>query len=64
LFPNPPDFGAISTEFLEEYYAYAGCLFVCYRGLTPFTPLPPASFGFALYTPDEYMRALGCGLAT
>src|ERR1039457_1884289 len=37
VFPNPPDFGVISAEFLEEYYAYADSLFACYRGLTPFT---------------------------
>jgi hypothetical protein len=55
VFPNPPDFGVISAEFLEEYYAYADSLFACYQGLTPFTPLEPASFGFSLYTSDEYL---------
>jgi hypothetical protein len=62
VFPNPPDFGVISTEFLEDYYAYADGLFACYRGLTPFTPLEPASFGFSLYTSDEYLSTLKCGL--
>jgi hypothetical protein len=60
VFPNPPDFGVISAGFLEEYYAYADSLFACYLGLTPFTPLEPASFGFALYTSDEYLSTIGC----
>jgi hypothetical protein len=46
VFPTPPDFGVISAEFLEDYYAYADSLFACYQGLTPFTRLEPASFGF------------------
>jgi hypothetical protein len=62
VFPNPPDFGVISVGFLEEYYVYADSLFACYRGLTPFTLLDPAAFGFALYTSDEYMSTLKCGL--
>jgi hypothetical protein len=62
VFPNPPDFDVISTEFLEEYYAYADSLFACYRGLAPFTPLDPASFGFALYTSDEYIGTIGCAV--
>jgi hypothetical protein len=62
VFPNPPDFGVISTEFLEEYYAFADSLFACYQGLTPFTPLESASFGFSLYTSDEYLSTLQCGL--
>ena len=62
VFPNPPDFGVISAGFLEDYYAYADSLFACYRGLTPFTPLEPASFGFALYTSDEYLSTIGSGL--
>ena len=62
VFPNPPNFGVISAEFLEDYYAYADSLFACYRSLTPFTPLEPASFGFALYTSDEYLATLGCRL--
>jgi hypothetical protein len=62
VFPNAPDFGAVSTGFLEHYYAYADSLFTCYQGLTPFTRLEPAAFGFALYTSDEYMSKVGCGL--
>ena len=60
VFPNPPDFGAISVEFLEDYYAYADCLFACYQGLAAFTPLDPASFAFELYTSDEYLSKIGC----
>jgi len=61
VFPNPPDFGVISAEFLEEYYAFADSLFACYQGLAQFTRLEPASFGFSLYTSDEYLTTLGCG---
>jgi hypothetical protein len=60
VFPNPPDFGVLSTEFLEEYYAYADGLFATYLGLTSFTRLDPASFGFALYTSDEYLKTIAC----
>jgi hypothetical protein len=62
VFPDPPGFAVVSTHFLEEYYAYADSLFVCYLGLAPFVRLEPASFGFALHTSDEYMSTLGCGL--
>lgn len=62
VFPSPPDFGVISAEFLEDYYAYADSLFACYQGLTPFTPLEQASFRFALYTSDEYLSTLSCSM--
>ena len=61
VFPTPPDFGVISTEFLEDYYAYADSLFACYQGRTPFTRLELVSFTFALYTSDEYLSTLACG---
>jgi hypothetical protein len=61
VFPSPPDFDVISTEFLEEYYAYSDSLFACYQGLTPFARLDLASFSFALYTSDEYLSTLACG---
>ncbi|HLY17219.1 MAG TPA: hypothetical protein VKR61_08330 [Bryobacteraceae bacterium] len=61
VFANPPDFGVISADFLEDYYAYADCLFACYQRREPFTGLGAESFGFALYTSDEYMSTLGCG---
>jgi hypothetical protein len=60
VFPNPPDFGVISAGFLEDYYAYSDSLFACYRALTPFTQLEPSSFGFGLYTSDEYLSTIGC----
>ncbi len=62
VFPEPPGYGVLSAEFLEEYYAYADSLFTCYQGLTRFTPLAPASFVFSLYTSDEYLSTIGCGL--
>ena len=60
VFPQPPDFRVLSAEFLDSYPLYADSLFQCYQGLTPFTALDSASFGFSLYTSDEYMSALGC----
>ena len=60
IFPNPPDFGVVSAEFLEEYYAYADSLFACYQGLVPTVCLEPESFFFALYTSDEYLSTIGC----
>jgi hypothetical protein len=62
VFPNPPDFAVISTAFLEDYYAFADSLFTCHQGLTPFTSLEPGSFGFSLYTSDEYLSTLKCGM--
>ena len=62
VFPDPPDFGVISAEFLEDYYAYADSLFACYQRLTPFARLEPASFGFSLYTSDEYLSRLARSL--
>jgi hypothetical protein len=60
VFPEPPGFALISAAFLENYYAYSDSLFTCYQALTPFTALDPKSFGFALYTSDEYMGTIGC----
>jgi hypothetical protein len=62
VFPNPPDFGVITAEFLENYYAYADGLFACYQRLTPFTSLGSHSFGFSLYTSDEYLSRMACSL--
>lgn len=61
VFPSPPGFTVISTEFLEDYYAYADSLFACYQALTAFTALEPTCFGFAVFTSDEYLSKLGCG---
>lgn len=62
VFPVPPDFTVISPAFLEDYYAYADSLFACYLRLEPFVRLEPESFGFSLYTSDEYLSTLHCGL--
>jgi len=61
VFPMPPDYGAISGAFLEDYYSYADHLFACYQSLAPFPPLDPSAFGFSLYTSDEFMSKLECG---
>jgi len=60
VFPDPPGFDVICAGFLEDYYAYADTLFACYRGLTAFTPLEAAYFGFSIYTSDEYLSTIGC----
>lgn len=60
VFPEPPAYEVVSSEFLEDYYAYADSLYTCYLRLTRFTPLEPASFGFSLYTSDEYLSTLRC----
>jgi hypothetical protein len=62
VFANPLGVSVISVEFLEDYYAYADCLFACFQGLTPFARLEPTAFAFALYTSDEYLSALERGL--
>jgi hypothetical protein len=60
VFPLPPGFGAVSTGFLENYYTYADSFFVCHQSLEAFTRLPLESFGFSLYTSDEYLSTLKC----
>ncbi|HVN02911.1 MAG TPA: hypothetical protein VMT86_00770 [Bryobacteraceae bacterium] len=61
VFPMPPDYGALSAGFLEDYYAYADHLFACYQSLTQFPALEPSEFGFSLYTSDEFLSKLECG---
>ncbi len=62
VFPKPPDYGVITSGFLEEYYAFADGLFVIHQRLAQFPRLEPESFGFSLYTSDEYLSTLACGL--
>lgn len=62
VFPKPPDYGVVSAEFLKDYYSFADSLFACYQDLTPFTRLESGAFGLALFTSDEYLSKLGCGL--
>jgi len=63
VFPMPPEYGVVSAEFLEDYYAYADALFNCYQDLAPFARLDTQSFGFSLFTSDEYLSTLDCGLS-
>jgi hypothetical protein len=62
VFANPPDYGVIAAEFLEQYYVYADRLFACYMALAPSSPFDAARFRFSLYTSDEYLHTLDCGL--
>jgi len=62
VFPTPPPYGAVSAEFLADYYSYADGLFACHQTVALFTPLPRESFGVSLYTSDEYLSTLGGGI--
>ncbi|HTQ53344.1 MAG TPA: hypothetical protein VMI94_02725 [Bryobacteraceae bacterium] len=61
VFPDPPAYGTVSANFLEQYYAYADHFFACYLSLSAFTPFDPDRFQFSLYTSDEYLSTLECG---
>jgi hypothetical protein len=62
VFPSPPDYTVLSPRFLEEYYSYADSLYACYLSLGRTVPLDPASFAFSVYTSDEYLSTLKCGV--
>jgi hypothetical protein len=62
VFPEPPDYDAISVEFLEHYYGFADHLFICYMSLASLRGFEPACFRFSLYTSDEYLNTLNCGM--
>jgi hypothetical protein len=62
VFPTPPDYGVLSSEFLEQYYPYADQLFTCFLALAAFRRFEPGQFEFSLYTSDEYLNTLECGL--
>jgi hypothetical protein len=63
VFPYPPDFTLVSTDFLENCGAFGDILFACYQELTSFRALDPEQFRFALYTSSEYISAMEVGLA-
>ena len=58
VFPNPPEYTAVTEEFLEGVCTYADGLFTCYQNLKPFTHLDPERFSLLLYTSDEYVNTL------
>ena len=63
IFPYPPEYTLLSTEFLENCGAFADILFACYQELTSFRALDPDQFHFALYTSSEYISAIEVGIA-
>ena len=63
IFPYPPEFALLSTDFLENCGAFGDILFACYQELTSFRALDPEQFRFALYTSGEYINAMEVGIA-
>jgi hypothetical protein len=58
VFPEPPPYAVLSTEFLERCYSFCDSLFACYQSLKQFTRLEPAKFEVCLYTSDEYLSTI------
>jgi hypothetical protein len=58
LFAEPPEFSALSPEFLGHYHRYADALYLCFLQAQPYRPAPSRSFGFDLYASGEYSRLL------
>jgi len=58
VFPEPPPYAVLSTEFLESCYSFCDSLFACYQSLKHFTRLEPAQFEVSLYTSDEYLSTI------
>jgi hypothetical protein len=58
IFGELPDPHTLRAEFVRHYHRFADHLFVCRQQLLPFTPLPSASFDFALYSSAEYAQML------
>jgi hypothetical protein len=63
IFPYPPEYALLTTEFLENCGAFADILFACYQELSSFRALDPEQFRFALYTSSEYISAIEVGIA-
>ena len=64
IFPYPPEYTLLTTDFLENCGAFADILFACYQELTSFRALAPEQFRFALYTSGEYISAMEVGTST
>lgn len=58
LFAEPPEFSALSPEFLGHYHRYADALYLCFLQAQPYRPAPSRSFRFDLYASGEYSRLL------
>jgi hypothetical protein len=62
---TPPAVAArLETWGVSDYRRVVSRAIACSPAIKvmPFTRLEPASFGFALYTSDEYISEAGCGL--
>jgi hypothetical protein len=63
IFPYPPEYSLLTTDFLENCGAFGDILFACYQELTSFRALDPEQFRFALYTSSEYISTMETGIA-
>jgi hypothetical protein len=58
VFPHPPAYAVLSTDFLVNCYAYADALFVTYQSVKSFTRIEPERFHFSVYTSAEYANLI------
>ena len=58
LFLSPPQFDALSEEFLKNYHRYADALYRSYIGIEPHCLITARNFHFDLYASGEYSRLL------
>lgn len=58
MFAEPPDFNALSEEFLGNYHRYTDALYRAFLSTTQHAALSPVSFRFELYASGEYSRLL------
>ncbi|MCL4403069.1 MAG: hypothetical protein M1436_10490 [Acidobacteria bacterium] len=58
VFAEVPEFGHLSTDFLQHYHRYADAMFTSYCQSVTFNPASPPVFDFELYASGEYARLL------
>lgn len=58
LFLSPPQFDALSEEFLKNYHRYADALYRSYIGIEAHCLITARNFHFDLYASGEYSRLL------
>jgi len=58
VFCQPPDEGAVSAEFIRNYFRYADHMFACRQQMQSFTEVTTENFDFQIYASGEYSRLL------
>jgi hypothetical protein len=58
VFPEPPPYGVVSAEFLENCYSFCDSMFACYQSLRQFARLEAGEFEVSLFTSDEYLSTI------